>query len=188
MYLIPVAGVRYMQAWAADQAGNISLYPYKDRINYLPPSDRVAMGQVRLYRNYVGAGQTLTVIVTPISGDPDLYIWPPAEGAPARVSNNSTGVDQVSIVATASGTYQIEVYGYSAAEYTISVSVSGGGAGLAIEEQVVQSVNTKKPPRSEPVIPVSNEPPGQMSLPAAPVTGDIHKIYLPVIIRSFPVG
>jgi hypothetical protein len=182
--LVPVAGIRYMQAWAADRAGNISLYPYKDRINYLLPSDRVAMGQVKLYRQYVGTGQTLTVIVNPISGDPDLYIWPPTEGAPARVSNDSTGVDQVSIVATASGTYQIEVYGYTAAEYMISINVSGGAARPAAGQQDVQSIHAAKPSRPEPLIPVTNEPLGQMAVPSAPVTGDIHKIYLPLVLKS----
>jgi hypothetical protein len=173
-----------VQAWAANRAGNISLYPYKDRINYLLPSDRVAMGQVRLYRNTVAAGQTLTVIVTPISGDPDLYVWPPTEGAPARVSNNSTGVDQVSIVATTSGTYQIEVYGYTAAEYMSSINVSGGAARPAAGQQDVQSVNADKPSRPEPLIPATNEPLGQMAVPSAPVTGDVQKIYLPLVLRG----
>ena len=182
--LVPVAGVRYMQAWAADKAGNISLYPYKDRINYLLPTDRVAMGQVKLYRQYVGAGQTLTVIVSPASGDPDLYVWPPTEGAPAWVSNDSTGVDQVSVVTPASGTYQIEVYGYTAAEYTISINVSGGVTRPAIEEQVVQSIDAAKPSRPGPVIPTSNEPLGQMGVPAAPVTGDVWRIFLPLVLRG----
>jgi hypothetical protein len=184
--LIPVAGMRYVQAWAADKAGNISLDPYEEQISYLPPSDHVAMGQVRIYRQYVEAGQTLSVTVTPISGDPDLYVWPPTEGSPAWVSNNSTGVDQLGIVATVSGTYQIEVYGYSEAEYAISISVSEGGARLATEEQVVQSVNADKPARLEPVIPVSNEPPEQMAVPTAPVTGDTRRIYLPLVLRQAP--
>ena len=181
--LVPVAGVRYMQAWAADRAGNISLYPYKDRINYLLPTDRVAMGQVRVYRSYVEAGQTLTVIVSPVSGDPDLYVWPPTEGAPAWVSNDSSGVDQVSVVTTASGTYQIEVYGYTAAEYTISINVSGGAARPAAGQQAVQSVNADKPSRPEPLIPATNEPLGQMAVPSAPVTGDVRRIFLPLILK-----
>ena len=100
------------------------------------------------------------------------------------MSNNSTGMDQVSITATASGTYQIEVYGYTAAEYMISISVSGGVATLADGQQAVQSIHADKPTRHEPVITVANEPLGQMAVPSAPVTGDTHKIYLPLILKG----
>jgi hypothetical protein len=185
--LMPIAGVRYMQAWAADRAGNISLYSYNDRINYLPPRDQVAMGQVRLYRYYVEEGQTLSVTVTPISGDPDLYVWPPdfQEGDQRWYRTNGPGeVDEVQFEAPESGTYQIEVYGYSAAEYTISIGVSGGGASLASEGQAFRSVNADKLLPEKPVIPVSDEPPGQMAIPTAPITGDVHKIYLPVIMKQ----
>jgi hypothetical protein len=183
--LIDVAGARYMQAWVADKAGNISLSSAKDQINYTPLSDRIAQGQVRIYRQYAEAGQTLSVTVTPISGDPDLYIWSPTESS-AGVSNNYTDtVDAVSIVVTVSGTYQIEVYGYTAAEYAISITVIGSGADIASHTQGgwLNSLSSKVP-RSEPVVPVADEPPGQMAVPTAPVTGDAFGVYLPLVVKQ----
>jgi hypothetical protein len=181
--LMPVAGVRYLQASASDQAGNISLFPLRDRISYVPPSDQVASGQVRVYRQYVAAGQTLNVTVTPLSGDPDLYIWPPTGGTPAWVSNG-VGVEQLSIPVAESGTYQIEVYGYSAAEYSISIAVTGAAAGQEVAAPSTPFGRADKPPRAEPVIPVVNEPPGQMALPTPPITGDLNRVFLPLVTKG----
>jgi len=181
--LVPAAGARYLQAWAADQAGNISLAPYKDYINYLPPSDQIATGQVRVYRQYVSAGQTLSVTVAPISGDPDLYIWSPS-GDATGASYNETGVDQWSGVITETGAYQIEVHGYSAAEYTIHIKAIGGGVRATAREHSLRLVNMAKTPRTKPVVAVGEEPPGQMALPSPPVTGDSTKVYLPLVLRN----
>jgi parallel beta-helix repeat protein len=183
--LIDVAGARYLQAWVADKAGNISLAPAKDHINYTPPSDQIAQGQVRVYRQYAEAGQTLSVTVTPISGDPDLYIWS-STGISVGVSNNYTDtVDALSIGVAVSGTYQIEVYGYTAAEYAISITVIGSGADIMPDVMSGWPDSTSsKTPRSAPVVPVADEPPGQMAVPTAPVTGDASKVYLPLVVRS----
>ena len=182
--LMPVAGARYLQAWAADKAGNVSLAPYKDHINYPSPSDQIAAGQVRVYRQYVAAGQTLSVTVTPISGDPDLYIWSPSGNLTGSSLNLAGEVDQWSDEITETGTYQIEVYGYNAAKYAISIEVIGTKVRSAARERSIRSVNLDKTPRTEPVVAVSNEPPGQMAVPSAPVTGDSRAIYLPLVVRS----
>jgi hypothetical protein len=184
--LVPVAGVRYMQAWAADRAGNISTSPYVDSINYLPPDgDQIGAGQVRFYRLHVEAGQNLNVTVTPISGDPDLYIWSP-DGRLAGMSNESIGEDQVSIYVdgetNVAGTYQIEVHGYTAANYTISISL--GGAGIGTEGSVAGLINASKTPPDAPIISVDDRPPGQTAIPEAPIIGDISRIYLPIILRN----
>lgn len=179
--LVDVAGARYVRAWVADEAGNISLSPGRDHINYTPPSDQIAQGLVRVYRQYVEAGVTLSVTVTPISGDPDLYIWSPGESS--WVSNHYTDtVDALSVKIGVSGTYQIEVYGYSAAEYAIDITVIGSGMGSASGMGDLGPLS--KATRSQPVVPVANEPAEQMALPTAPVTGDSFGIYLPLVLRE----
>jgi hypothetical protein len=178
-HLLPVAGMRYMQAWAADKAGNISLYPSPAYINYIPPTDHVEQGQVRVYRRNVVTGTVLTVQVTPFSGDPDLYVWPPDfPNHSPWVSDQSSGVDEVSFTAPVSGVYQIEVEGYTTADYQISIGVTPAGSNQPLAARGIDS----KPLRSSPVVPVSSEPGGQIALP--PVIPRQYRIYLPVIVRN----
>lgn len=186
--LLPVAGAHYLQAWASDNAGNVSLYPYQRYINYLPPTDHVARDQTRVYRQDLVAGQVMTVTVTPISGDPDLYIWAPdwqSEGRPPWVSNMSgTVVDQCSVEAPISGTYQIEVYGYTSADYQLEVQVSSG-AGLTrqvLSASEVSGVGSKLVP-SAPVIAVDSIPSDVgVALPSIDITNRF--VYLPLVLRN----
>ena len=90
--MLPSAGMKYMQAWAADKAGNISLYPYRAYIDYVPATDHVEQGQVRVYRYTLAAGQVFAATLTPTTGDPDLYVWPPDfPTRPPWVSNQAVG-------------------------------------------------------------------------------------------------
>ena len=43
--MLPSVGVKVLQAWAADRDGNISLFPYRSSINYVPPTDTVLRNQ-----------------------------------------------------------------------------------------------------------------------------------------------
>ena len=56
---------------------NISLDSRIAAINLLPCEQvaSVAEGEVDFYRIFVQTGQTLSVTLTPESGEPDLYIW-----------------------------------------------------------------------------------------------------------------
>ncbi len=174
------AGMKYMQAWAADHAGNISLYPYQAYINYVPAIDHVDQGQSRIYRLALTAGQALSVTVTPAAGDPDLYVWPPDfPTRPPWVSNQAFGADVVSFNAPVAGVYQIEVYGYTAADYHISMS-AGQMAG-ALETGAAPAA-ANKPARTAPVLPVNSVPPTQIALP--PAAPPILRIMLPVVFRS----
>jgi parallel beta-helix repeat protein len=179
--LVPGAGARYLQVWAADRAGNISTHPAEDRINLIPPSDAIAAGQVRVYRQAATVGQTLSVTVTPLSGDPDLYIWDGAGGAVG--ASYTTGIDAWSGVVTATGPLQIEVYGYSAAEYALAIEVTGSGAGAPGPWAATGLSAADKIPRTAPIVAVGAKPVGQMGLPPAPVTGDTRRVFLPLTMR-----
>lgn len=172
-------GTRYIQAWVADNAGNISVDTYKARIDYMPPSDNIRAGQARVYRRNVIAGQSLQVTLETLSGDADLYVWRP-DGGQSWVSNNSgTANDTVSFVAPQSGVYQIEVYGYQDAQYRLTIA--GGTAGASV--RTVTHVNTDKPPRGQPVIAPTNEPAGNSAVPPSPIGQTENKLYLPLITR-----
>jgi hypothetical protein len=75
-------GLHRIQVWVADGAGNISLLPAVASINYLPASDSLKAGQIRIYRWPMAAGQVLNATLETQSGDADLYIWPPCRHEP----------------------------------------------------------------------------------------------------------
>jgi hypothetical protein len=182
--LHPESGLRYIQAWVADRAGNISATAMKAAINYVPASETVAAGETRVYRQSLAVGQCLTVEVTPASGDPDLYVWPPnyQTGDTYWYSLNGDGqVDRVQLTATQSGSYQIEVEGISAATYHLSITVSASCALSAAAEQATAVAG--KTPRTQPMVAVNSEPPGQLAVPEAPAATR-STIYLPVVMMK----
>ncbi len=175
-------GARYLQIWVSDGAGNISEAIFKTRIDYMPPSDSVLGGQVRVYRRYLEAGKTMNVLLETLSGDADLYVWSP-DGNRSWVSNNSgLADDAVSVLATVGGTFQIEVFGYSASTYRLTTSAHGAKFAQAL----MRSPNavSDKSKRTQPIISPGNEPEGNSAVPAAPVDADPlgHKIFLPFIL------
>jgi hypothetical protein len=176
--LTPAGGVHFIQAWAKDGAGNISRYPYQSAVTYLPATERVGRDQTRVYRQVLAAGQCLQVTLTPTSGDPDLYIWPPnwQNGNPPWVSN-LVGADSFVLTANAvavAGEYQIEVYGYSPAQYQLIIEP--GVCAPLIVPGPRQPANGKTIPTA-PFIPVNSVPPRDVE---ASVN---YSLYLPVIMR-----
>lgn len=156
--LHPTPGVRYIQMWGADVAGNISAQPALRRVNYVPNEDEVDQGEVRVYRQDVAASRCLSVRVEPLGAqmDPDLYVWAP-DGSLADFSINGAGqVDAVQIQPTMAGTYQIEVEGYTAASYKLTIEVSSQCVTGRVGES--QDAVSQKAVRSAPAIPVDNQP------------------------------
>ncbi|MGB0385738.1 MAG: CARDB domain-containing protein [Ardenticatenaceae bacterium] len=187
--LSPVGGIHYIQAWARDQDGNISTFPNQPSVNYLPPTGRVSRNQARVHRQQLTAGQTLNVTLKRISGDPDLYIWPPnwEEGNPPWVSNQEGNLDEIlSIQAPVSGTYQVEVYGFSAAEYQLTIETSRSAlqsSRLALQSSPSGCGDRGCP--TQPAIPLNSEPPINDPTPTSTPTPDPtdFSLYLPAIIR-----
>ena len=191
--LTPVGGNHFIQAWARDVAGNVSVYPAQDSINYLPPEEFVARNQTRLYRRTLAAGETLDVRLTPVSGDADLYIWPPdwQAGRPPWVSNLSSGaVESLVFQAPNAGVYQIEVYGYSSARYQLNIQSHTGVSRVqpnaaqpnAVQPNAVQPVENVDPNKQKPTAPIldpRSEPPRNLPQTAPPV----YRVYLPAATR-----
>ncbi len=154
-------GLHYFHVWAMDNSGMISVYPHKGTLNFFPSSETIGNRQVHLYRQPMfRAGQTLTATLTPLQGDPDLYVWPP-DGSPPWVSNLASGIDEVSIVigAGATGVYQVEVHGNTPAQYMLSISVTDTPpqqtGGIAIEKLIA----------TFPFIPPGSEPDSRVAAP-----------------------
>jgi uncharacterized membrane protein len=166
--LVDSTGVHYMRAWAADAAGNVSASPAADFINYIPRTEQVLQGSANVYRQYLEEDDHLLVRLTPMSGDPDLYVWSPdwRNGAWASI-NTGTTEDIVSFTADESGLYQIEVYGYIAAKYSIEITVDPDttSAGMQIMDIGRTSGKTE---RTVPALEPEDTPSDQMAAPEAP--------------------
>jgi hypothetical protein len=99
------------------------------------------------------------------------------------VSNQSSGDELVAFIAPVSGNYQIEVFGYTAAEYQLEVQVTGALAGLDRPQSVTQmKPNLDKTPPSRPLVPLESNPGAQIALPPAPPAAQ-QKIFLPLVLR-----
>lgn len=120
--ILPSSGLKYLQVWVADGAGNIST-PSVAWINYLAPTDSLPRRSSRFYIYRLNAGESMSVTLTPISGDPDLYVWSPEPGTSWKSFNDDLAVDDVRFTAPVNGTYVVEVYAYQASEYNLAIEL-----------------------------------------------------------------
>jgi hypothetical protein len=166
------AGAHYVQILARDRAGNISPQPGGAVINYVPASDTLARSATRIYRYQVQAGQQVDVRVIPLSGDPDLFVYPPSYPALAAwASENRSGEEQLNFVAPESGSYQIEVYAFSATTYRIEVTI--GAAALATSDTVAEAAKPRA--QRNPAFPLD-------VWPGMPAAEDLqYRLHLPLI-------
>jgi hypothetical protein len=182
--LAPGTGVKYVGAWFADGANNVSNPAVLDSINLVLPGDTITQSQVTQYRRTFEPGQTVTATLVVTSGDADLYIWRPGSTAAPDYWSNQPGTATERLVFTAvEGEYLIEVHGYASSQYTLDIATSGAGGG-AVQQSVasVQMADAFAPSASKPVPShplVSTRPGG-----APPSEQPKHHIYLPLIIKN----
>lgn len=174
--LSPVGGARYIQAWVADAAGNVSTHSQRGLINFLLDGDTLWQGQVRVYRVYLRSGATLVATVTPAEGDADLYVWNEAGALVGYSDNPDLTPDTVTVVAESDGYYQIEVHGYRDSVYTLALTAGVQAA------QYAPHTPTGKPLPAAPAVAPSSAPPGQQALPIPPSVGG-WQLFLPVTVR-----
>jgi len=164
----PVGGVRTLQLWVADVAGNISPTAASATTNLLRPEEPIQAGQVHLYRLDLQPGQHLTASLATHTGDADLYIWDVQE---QRIDyRNAAGTVTETLTLTQSGSYQLEVHGYLDSIYQLALE--GGPL-----EAARQPANNKPLPTA-PVASASSQPAAQQALPTL-----TFPLYLPVMQR-----
>jgi len=188
--LHPEAGVHYLQAWAADNDNNISTYPNKKSVSYEPPEDQVRRDQSRVYRYAIGKNEVLSVQLEIVDGDADLYIWPPDwdQGRPPWVSNLSSGNEYLRMTTPVSGSYQVEVYGYTQATYRLSAVIQSPAAAAAAASDGVLQEGGEDPSKtqpSSPVVPVISQPADRLQVtpPTSNGLSNPHTVFLPRVIR-----
>jgi hypothetical protein len=181
--LTETPGLRYLQAFVSDQAGNISGAPAKAMINYVQSQDSVQANESRVYRRWVQAGQCLEITITPQLGDPDLYVWPPnySPGNAFWYSiNGGVTQDRVQVNAPTTGYYQIEIEGFTNASYTFAVDVSNACTATATSSVADKTV------RTEPIVNVNASPSGiggEQPPTIPPTSPNSIELFLPSIRR-----
>jgi hypothetical protein len=176
----PAPGMRYLQAWVRDLAGNIAAVAAKALINYAPATDTLLTGETRIFRLYVEAGQCLRVYLTPATGDPDLYVWPPGyqPGQTYWYSIAGPGQpDQVEIAVPVTGQYQVEVEGVETTTFGVGVTITAGCTRAASAPAAAPA----KTPRSSPRVSTTSEPAGALALPEQTIA--VLRAYLPSVTR-----
>jgi len=167
--MMPNSGLRYLQGWVADGAGNISAKPAIQLVNYIPATDTLLEGEIRVYRQATLAGQCLRVRVEPASAgmDPDIYVWAPDYTPGSSAAGYSIlpagQVDEVVIQPTQAGIYQIEVVAFTDATYTQSIEVLDSCP--TSRNSVAPAASSAKQPRTEPSVPVEDAPQGNETAP-----------------------
>jgi N-acetylneuraminic acid mutarotase len=180
--LQPEPGMKYIHAWARDFAGQISTYPYRALINYLPPAGQLGEGQAHVYRYALGAGKRLDLRLESLGGDADLALWSPAtpQVASLQLSNARTPTDALRLIAPASGVYQVEVHGFRATSYRLD-AVSAAVARQAQDSSAAgRALDPDKARPPQPTIPLDSVP-AQLQPP--PLSGDLRLTYLPLAQR-----
>jgi hypothetical protein len=175
-------GLAYFQVWAADRAGNTSAAPQRAAINYIPPLLHLASGETLLYRFHLEAGDQLTVAAEPTEGDPDLYLWAPdyQTRSPWVSNEGSARVDRLSVTAPVSGRYQLEIDGYSATTFALTIEIEAATAWGV--EQVISASQTAKPRRTAPGVPPEAAPADQYAL-QPPEAAASYLLRLPMVLR-----
>ncbi|GEM_PF-1750695 len=195
--LAPKGGLRYLQIWSTDKAGNVSRYPYQKPISYLGgcKNQRVARDGTVQFRRNLTKGDILDVALAPCSGDADLYIWPPDYGTRPPYVSNQPGVTVRDTTPSGgyeipvSGTWIIEVYGYSTADFSLSIDVA---AANPTKQRAMgtprDNLDPAKTVRTAPALPPDSVPNITMGV-LPPSVGGITVVissdstYLPIIVK-----
>lgn len=170
-------GVHYFQVFAADGAGNVSPEPVLAMLSYQSGTTTIGQNELRIYRIRPGAGKTVTVTMNAGSGNPDLYVFGPGVRFTPETDNPT---EQLSFTAQ-EGLYQIEVEGFQAGSYSLTVNPGNTANGAAPESRP----SLDRPRISVITLQAEEPPPESAPLTEAPVNpepaGLDQKIYLPLL-------
>jgi hypothetical protein len=170
--LQPFPGVHYIQVWAADSNGLVSLQPGLAFINYLPPAKYVVSAEVQLYHYGLSKDDAMAVEMTSLTGDADLYVWDPFGGS-LGPSDYWAQVEHLDFTASMDGIYQVEVEGYESADYDLAVTFPGGMASGGLDIQI-PDLRGRGRPLSETL------PDEKVGLPGTPMGATL---FLPLVKR-----
>jgi hypothetical protein len=163
-------GVHYLQVWAADRAGNISVIPQMDFVSYFDGSASVAAGERTVYRIRPALYAPTTVSMSALNGDPDLYVYN-AEGEKVSEDLFTATIETAGFIADGE-VYQIEVAGLTAGIYYLETSNT-----LTVDRS---GISTPGRPYT-PLIALSSAPSAANVALASPPIGRGVDLFIPLI-------
>jgi uncharacterized repeat protein (TIGR01451 family) len=118
------AGTHFVGVWVADAARNTSRLDNHalDYASLLQSGASLPPVGVTPYLVYYEAGEDVSAVLTPISGNSDLYVWYAGHWSAPIASAAQT----VTFTTQYSGTYVFLVHGQAGATYDLSIAPGGG--------------------------------------------------------------
>lgn len=178
-------GLHYLQVFVADRAGNVSREPLFAFVSYQPAEAVVAQDQVRVYRVELPEYVPVQVRMEVTSGNPDLYVFGPDDDDDALVfgPESDLPVEETSFDSEG-GVYQIEVDGFQAGSYRLSLTINSSNNALPPNDPELN-----RRPRGSVINLFPNQPPPDPEeLPPAPTSGAAgalgEQVYLPLLRRA----
>jgi uncharacterized repeat protein (TIGR01451 family) len=130
MTLQNIAGTHFVGVWVADAAKNRSHLDRQamDFASLVLPDTPINLYGLQPYLVSYQAGVDVSAVLTPTSGDVDLYVWYPGNfGIPDQVSAEAgSAVESVAFNTPTPGTYIFLVVGSTQAVYNLSITPGGG--------------------------------------------------------------
>jgi hypothetical protein len=136
----------------------------------------LAQGEVHIYRTLLTPGNYLARLSL-AAGEIDFYIWAP-DGSRLIFEPANGNYYEVPFIIPVTGTYQIEIEGYTSADYRLDITART--AHMQTWQFAPQDVNMPYP-RGRGVGINGAEPSENTGLPDVPVAET--KFYLPIIVR-----
>jgi uncharacterized repeat protein (TIGR01451 family) len=174
-------GVKYLGVWVADLAGNVSTLSEQSLtfVNRIDVSQVLADGERIQYRGLLEGGEFVSIALTTVSGDPDLFIWKPRNAFwPDRYTNDTvlpgqveTGSNQFPLE---SGRYLLDVQAVGASEYALSLT--GQGSAMV-------AANLAAPQKTLPGNPLTVSDPLSAGQVGPTVGLPPLRFYIPMIVR-----
>jgi uncharacterized repeat protein (TIGR01451 family) len=172
-------GVKHLGAWVADAAANVSVLDEDSLVfvNRVDGNQVLANGQRVQYRGDLEQGNWVVATLLTVAGDPDLYIWRPANGfRPDAYSNDSVAPGQVESLGgemvAQSGKFLLEVVAAGDSEYSLS---------LARDEQGMLAATSGAVAKERPAHPLTLSDPLSANQVGAGPGQKTYTAYLPVV-------
>ena len=183
------SGTHFVGVWVADGALNRSQLDTRglDFASLLQPGATVPPFGIIPYLVYYEAGIDVTAVLTPTTGDADLYVW--YTGALSEPISMATKV--VTFTTPSTGTYLFLVDGQPAATFDLSIEPGGGPWGMA-ETRVAEAnqrtsieisgASGTASDRADDLISVFTQS-GLDSLATAEAPAGPFAVYLPMVVK-----
>jgi uncharacterized repeat protein (TIGR01451 family) len=124
------SGTHFVGFWVADAAGNTSWLDWQaiDFASIVQAGETVPQNRSFLYQVYYDAGEEVNILLSPDSGDADLFVWYPSSFLFPNQNSTASGtsVEEVTFTTPNSGTYLIVVYGFEESTFDLSITPAGG--------------------------------------------------------------